>query len=174
MSVEMNITATEHGVVRLFAIETAQSFDHADLETALGVESLDPKQVDMIALDDLDELGLEGYLALGMGIPAEEIQAMRPQLSALKGDVALIRSAAFQGKATTLRPQSPLRWIASFGEQRLDTSSTPMTSKAAQGILTGPTPAKTRSNKTVLFWVLVAFGLMLALTLSMFFRIATS
>ena len=67
MSLTMDITATEHGIVRLFAIETAQSFDHSSLTHALGIEILDPEQVDIITVSDLDELGLEGYLALGMG-----------------------------------------------------------------------------------------------------------
>ncbi|MGB7317791.1 MAG: hypothetical protein WBC85_07475 [Planktotalea sp.] len=168
----MQITATEHGVVRLFAIETAREFDHAALVEALGVETLNPEQVDIIALEDLDELGLEGYLALGMGIPADEIEAMRPQLAALKGDVVLIRSAAFGGKATTLTPQAPLRWIASFGEVPLDLAATPIKTKSAQGIITGKTPPVRASNSKVLLWILMAFGLIVLVTLSMFVRIA--
>ena len=170
----MNITATEHGVVRLFAIETAQTFDYAALETALGVAKLDQEHVDLIAINDLDELGLEGYLTLGMGIPAEEVTEMRSQIGALKGDVALIRSAAFAGKATVLNPQAPLRWIASFGEIPLDTTSAPIETESAKGTISGPAPAKKRSNTTVLLWVLAAFLAMFLVTLSMFARIATS
>ncbi len=171
MTLQMSITATEHGIVRLFAIETAQRFEHADLNEALGVEALDETHVDLITLSDLDELGLEGYLTLGMGIPAAEVEAMRAQLQPLKGTVVLLRSAAFQSKATTLTPKAPLRWIASFGETPLDTTSRQITSAAAKGHITPPR-AKKRSNNVVLLWVLGAFGLMLALTLSMFIRIA--
>lgn len=167
----MNITATEHGVVRLFAIETARNFGYPELTKALGVTSLAEDHVDLITLEDLDELGLEGYLTLGMGIPARDVGAMGTQLKALKGDVALIRSAAFQGKATTLKPNAPLRWIATFGETPLDITSTPIKTASAQGHITPP-PPNPRSNTTVLLWVLAAFGLMLALTLSMFIRIA--
>ena len=171
MSTQMRITATEHGVVRLFAIETAQAFDHDALCAALGVETLDPKQVDMITLKDLDELGLEGYLALGMGIEPSEIEAMRPQIKALKGDVVLIRSAAFGGQAVTLNPKAPLRWIATFGEVPLDTTSTPMKTASAQGTVPGVIPSDRPSNTKVLFWILAAFALIVAITISMFIRI---
>ena len=171
MSLSMNITATEHGVVRLFAIETAQVFDHTHLAAALGIETLDAKHADIITIDDLDELGLEGYLALGMGIAAGEIEAMRPQIKALKGDVALIRSAAFEGKATTLTPKAPLRWIATFGEVPLDTTSTPIKSASAQGNITGKAPPPRPSNNKVLLWILAAFALIVLITISMFIRI---
>ena len=173
MTMKMNITATEHGVVRLFAIETARAFDIDALAEALGVENLDPKHVDLITLSDLDELGLAGYLTLGMGIPADEVAQMEPQINALKGDVALIRSAAFGGVAVTVAPKAPLRWIASFGETPLDTTSRYIETAAAQGTISSPAPAQNRSNATVLLWVLAAFFAMLALTLSMFVRIAT-
>ena len=171
MSTQMNITATEHGVVRLFAIETAQTFAHAHLATALGTDTLDENHADIITIADLDELGLEGYLALGMGIAADEIEAMRPQIKALKNDVALIRSAAFMGQATTLTPQAPLRWIATFGEVPIDTSSTPIKTASAQDVLTGSPPKTGPSNTKVLLWVLAAFAFIVAVTISMLIRI---
>ena len=172
MSLSMQITATEHGVVRLFAVEMVQPLEHEALCDALGVEDLDATHVDIIAIGDLDELGLEGYLALGMGIEPDEIEAMRPQISALKGDVVLIRSAAFAGMATTLTPKLPLRWIATFGEVPLDTASRNIETVSATGILSGNTPQTKPSNTRVLLWVLIAFALMTALTISMFIRIA--
>lgn len=171
MSLQMNITATEHGIVRLFSIETAQSFDHNDLAKALGIDTLDPDHTDLITIDDLDELGLEGYLALGMGIAADEIEAMRPQIGALKGNVALIRSAAFGGKATILSPQAPLRWIASFGEVPLDTTATQIKTASAQGTISGPVPVQRPSNNRVLLWILAAFAVIVLITISMFIRI---
>ncbi|WP_085307807.1 hypothetical protein [Planktotalea arctica] len=171
MSDKMNISATEHGIVRLFTIETAQAFDHAGLAKALGVDAINEKHADIITIDDLDELGLEGYLTLGMGIPAQEVAAMRVQLALLKGDVAVIRSAAFNGKATTLAPQEPLRWIASFGEVPLDTASTPIKTASAQGHITGKAPPPRPSNNKVLLWILGAFALIVLITISMFIRI---
>jgi len=50
MSLTMDITATEHGIVRLFAIETVQSFDHSNLTQALGVEILDPERRSVTSL----------------------------------------------------------------------------------------------------------------------------
>jgi hypothetical protein len=175
MSTRLNITASEHGVVRLFAIDldaqAAQTFDHAALAAALGITAINPKHADIIALEDLDELGIEGYLTLGMGIPADEIQPMRPQLNALKGTVALIRSAAFNGQATTLTPKSPLRWIASFGETPLDLTATPIHTASAQGYITGKTPPARPSNNKVLLWILAVFAVIVLITISMFFRI---
>jgi len=167
----MNITATEHGVVRLFAVEGAQGFDHAALCAALGISNLDPVQVDIIAISDLDELGLEGYLTLGMGIPAIDVEAMRPQIAALTGTVALIRSAAFKNQAVILTPQAPLRWIASFGETALDTTAKPMKTASAQGTLSSRAPASKPSNTKVLMWILAVFALIVAITISMFIRI---
>ena len=171
MSTHMNITATERGVVRLFAIETAQTFTHSDLAKALNVDTLDEKHADIITIDDLDELGLEDYLALGMGIAADEIEAMRPQISVLKNDVGLVRSSAFMGQATTLTPTAPLRWIATFGEVPIDTSVTPIKTASATGILTGPPPKTGPSNNKVLLWVLAAFAFIVAVTISMLIRI---
>ena len=173
MSLKMHITATEHGVVRLFALETAQRFDHPDLIAALGVEALDETHVDILSIADLDELGLEGYLTQGMGIPAPEVEAMRAQVNSLKGDVVLIRSAAFGGRTAELSPKAPLRWIASFGEVPLDTTAKPIKTRSAQRTISSPVPAKPRSNSRVLFWVLIAFGAIVLITLSMFIRIAS-
>lgn len=141
MTTRMSVTANEHGIIRLFAIdlprEAAHDFTPEHLGAALGNIALDPDHVDIISVDDLDDLGLDGYLIHGLGASKSEVVQLRPQVRALKGHVALIRSAAFAGPAT-LTPQRPLRWIASFGETGMDLTSKPMQSDAAKGILTPP------------------------------------
>lgn len=140
----MQIKASEHGVVRLFAIDLppaeATEFDVDALGAALGGIALDAEHVDLIAPEDLDDLGLDGYLIHGIGVSKSEVVQLRPQIKALKGHVALIRSAAFGGMAPTLTPQKPLRWIASFGETPLDLTSGPLQSKSAKGVLAGGKP----------------------------------
>lgn len=152
MSTHLQIKASEHGVVRLFAIDLplgdAAAFDVDALGAALGGIALDAEQVDLIAPDDLQDLGLDGYLIHGIGIPPSEVIQLRPQLRALKGHVALIRSAAFGGMAATLTPRKPVRWIATFGEASIDLTPVPLHSDAAQGVIGSvPPPLSPASPK---------------------------
>lgn len=116
MSERFEVSGDEHGLVRLFMVdippEEVSAFDPAP---ALGVEKLDPEQVEMFPLTDLKGLGLSGYMREGLGIAEEEIDNAR--LDALKGVVLIIRSAAFGGAAVMLAPKAPLRWIGTYREQ---------------------------------------------------------
>lgn len=173
MSGTMDISASETGVVRIFAIDlatdAAQAFDIAALQHALGSSELNADHVDLLEIADLEELGLRGYLTDGMGIAAEEITPFAMQLDALDGRVAVIRSAAFTGTHQTLSPRAPLRWIASFGEVPLDLTAAPLSSKSAIGTLSSA-PAPVSHTKT-LMWVLAALAFFVIATISMLIRI---
>jgi hypothetical protein len=157
----MKITATEHGVVRLFAIDLpsteAQSFDVDALSAALGDVALDGEQVDLIPIDDLDELGLDGYLIHGIGVPKSEVIQLRPQIRALKGHAALIRSAAFGGMAATLKPQKPLRWVATFGEVALDLTQKPLPSESAKSTNAIPASLDKINSAKIAPWMYATF-----------------
>ena len=168
----MQIKANEHGTVRLFAIDVPVS-DHMtftidDLETALGGVPLKPEHVDLFLIDDLDDLGLDGYLIHGLGIGKSEVVQLRPQLRALKGQVALIRSAAFGGMPATLTPKKPIRWIASFGEVPVDLTSTPLRSESAKGILASPAHPTGLPQNSVPMWMYAAFAFIAVLIFTLF------
>ena len=168
----MQISATEHGVVRLFAIDLpvqeAREFDVDALAAVLGGIALDAEHVDLINLDDLDEMGLDGYLIHGIGVTKSEVVQLRPQNKALKGHVALIRSAAFGGMAATLTPRKPIRWIATFGEVPLDLTAKPLTSVSAKGTISGPTPPQVPSMGGIAKWMYFAFILIAIVIFNVF------
>lgn len=172
MSTEMQINASEHGVVRLFAIDLpapeALAFGINAVGAALGDVTLDADHVDLINLDDLDDLGLDGYLIHGLGVTKSEVVQLRPQIRALSGHVVLIRSAAFSGKPTTLTPRKPLRWIASFGEVPLDLTSKPLSSEAAKGTLSSPVtaPVPIERNPRALY-IIIALIIFIAAIMSL-------
>lgn len=170
----MKITATEHSVVRLFAIDLpaqdAVAFDIDALGAALGGVALDAEQVDLIPIDDLDELGLDGYLIHGIGINKSEVVQLRPQIRALNGYAAVIRSAAFGGMATTLKPQKPIRWVATFGETALDLTAKPMKSESAKGIISSKAPIATKTSNSATKWIYATFILIAAIMFNIFTR----
>lgn len=130
MTDEIEIKASETGVVRVFSVDipadeipvfTAQG-DRWPLREALGAETLDPDHVEIFDAADLTGVGLPGYLAEGHAIPEDQIAPLRERLTALRGTVMVITSRAFAGTAQTLSPRAPLNLIASFSE-----TTTPIT-----------------------------------------------
>ncbi len=151
MSDRMQIKATEAGLVRVFAIdlppETIREFtdpkqpDIAAIRDALGAEALSPDHVDLLRVEDLGELGLDGYLVDGLGVAEDDLTPDdRARLRALKGYVLVLPSRAFGGTAQTLAPRTPLRWIGTFAEPAAQSDFTPLKSAAAQGTTTGGKP----------------------------------
>ncbi len=145
MSDTITIRSTEHGVVRVFAVDLAAEqltgFNRQNgtwpLQEALGAEVLEADHVDLFAVSDLDELGLTGYLEQGYGMDPEDLADMRVRLNALSGHVLIVTSRAFAGQAQTLKPRAPLRLIASFHENAAPVVFEPLPSKAARGTTGG-------------------------------------
>ncbi|QGX97178.1 hypothetical protein EI983_02335 [Roseovarius faecimaris] len=137
MSDRFDISASERGLVRLFALdlpgEEVGKLREADLAAMLGVSALDIDQVDLFSTRDLTGLGLSGYMTEGLGIPEAEIAPDRARLDALTGHLMVVRSAAFQGAAVTLTPRAPLRWIGTYTEEKSPVKFEPLPSAAAEG-----------------------------------------
>ena len=141
----MQISASEHGVVRIFAVDLPKAeievfnrqipgkADDWPLRDALGATTLDPDQIDYFDVKDLDDLGLVGYLTEGLGIAEQDIEQDAARLSAITGQVLIVNSAAFRGTAQTLSPHAPLRWIGTYTEEAAEISTVPLTSDAARG-----------------------------------------
>ena len=171
MTDRISIKPTEHGVVRVFAVDLAPGeipeFTDQDgdwpLKNALGAEALDPRHVDVFPVSDLDELGLSGYLEQGHGIAADELADMRGRLDALSGHVLIVTSRAFEGQAQELTPRAPLRLIGSFNEEAAAVSFDPLPSGAARGITGGkPGPSDAAmSGRIASLALLVLFLLVL-------------
>ena len=147
MSERIEIKPTEAGVVRVFDVDLtaqeAEAFNRRNgtwpLRDALGAEVLDPEHVDLIQVEDLEGVGLVGYLEEGMGVAAAELADHRPALDRLSGTVLVLGSRAFGGAAQVVRPSAPLRLVATFTEDRPPVSFDPLPDA---GAVRRPEPGK--------------------------------
>ena len=150
MSDPINIPEDERGVVRIFAVDLPKAEIEAftgrngrwPLAEAMGANHLDAEYIDVFDLGDLAGMGLAGYLEDGQGIPKAQIDPMRAQLSALSGTVLVATSRAFAASAQTLTPKAPLRYIATFTEERGPVAFEPLPKAPA-----GPKDAKPPRKK---------------------------
>lgn len=115
----LTVRPGERGLIRLFALDmpAEQALFLREPGAAaqmLGVDDLDPSQIDIFATADIEELGLAGYLIDGYAIPSDQID--RPALAALTGYVLVIRSRAFRGGVVTLTPAPQLTLTGTYRE----------------------------------------------------------
>ena len=151
MSERIHIRAGDSGRVWVFAVD----LDPAELEAfkrrngrwplreALGAETLDPDDVEVFLVSDLQGIGLSGYLEQGHGIAAADLEGLRERLDAQKGAVLVLTSRALRDREQTLSPRAPLRLLASVAEDRPPVTFESLPSEAATGTVapTTATPA---------------------------------
>lgn len=135
MSDPMHIREGEARVIRLFGLnmraEQARFLQEPGAaEQVLGVAGLEPDQVEVFPVSDLEDVGLYGYLTEGCGVPADQLD--KSVLDATQGWVLLIRSKAFGGKAATLSPEEGVELIGVFTEDGTDWRSTPIQTESAK------------------------------------------
>ena len=154
MTDPLTVRAGEKGVVRLFGLdmppEQARFLrEPGAAAQVLGVPDLDPDQVEVFAIADLEGVGLDGYLASGHGIPDSEIAPHRPRLQAVTGWVMVVRSRAFGGQALQLAPVDGVRLIATFTEPGTDWSSAGRieTDSARRGGAAAPRATRARAQR---------------------------
>lgn len=141
MSTRIEIKSSEHGVVRVFAVDLEGPELKAFLrrngswgvQEALGAAQLNPDLVEVFDVADLTGLGLSGYLEEGQGIATAELDPMRAQLDAIKGTVMVLPTTAFAGADQTLSVRAPLRLIATFSEDRPAVAFEPLPDASARG-----------------------------------------
>ncbi|MFT7593284.1 MAG: hypothetical protein ACI8R4_000597 [Paracoccaceae bacterium] len=143
----VTIAAGERGVLRLFALNmpAEQARFLAEPGAAaqmLGVAELDldPDQIEVITLGDLDQMGLAGYLTQGFEIPADQID--RAALAALTGHILLLRSRAFRDQPATLKPAPQLTLIASYTEPQTNWHAAPIPDDTAQQAIARRAPPR--------------------------------
>lgn len=173
MTDTMQIAATEHGVVRIFAVdlagEAADRFtDKPDdggawpLQDALGATELDAEHVEVFAVDDLEGVGLAGYIEEGLGLPSQQIVPDRGMLDQVKGTVVIVFSAAFGETEQTLTPRAPLRWVATYSDEESIPQMIPLRAESATGVMAGgrPKPSDAAMSGRIATIVLIVLALL--------------
>lgn len=153
MSETFQVSATEHGVIRVFMVnlsaeEAARFAENPDGATpapvnrALGVDELDHAYVELVALNNLAGVGLAGYLVEGLGVAEADVAPYRSRLNGMSGHVLIVLSKAFGGRAATITPVAPLKWIGTYTEEGASVKFAPLPSKGAEGnVVSAPTKA---------------------------------
>lgn len=132
-----HISLNETGVVRVFALNRpadmarGQEVEVAQIADWLRVSQLNAQDVQQIWTDDMvDDLDLQGLLAAGYDIDADQIAAQADRLDAATEAhptmFVIIRSSAFVTRPVDLHDEGPLFAIASFNEPSANVSFQPL------------------------------------------------
>ncbi len=132
---DLIIAPHERGVIRLFSLdmrpEEAKFLrEPGAVDQVLGVEGLDPEQIDIFPVSDLEDLGLYGYLSEGCGVSEDQLD--RTKLEAIEGWVMVLRSAALGGRSATLSLDPRLHLIGLFTEEATNWSGGTIETESAK------------------------------------------
>ena len=143
MSAVLTIPPHERGRLHVLAVNLPEADLRArhegDTEPApglladlTGLDGLDAEGAELIAVADLEGVGLSGYLVEGHDIDAAAVAGQRARLDRIEGFALILRSQAFGGRAMSLR--SPhLSHIASFDQPGTDwTAADPIATDSAR------------------------------------------
>ncbi|MFW8635724.1 hypothetical protein [Cribrihabitans pelagius] len=156
MAEVIHIPAGERGVVRLFALEmrpeqAAFLKEPGALAQVLGLENSgiepDMEQVEIFPAEDLEDIGLAGYLTEGLGVPQTQVEEDRAMLEALEGHVLLIRSRAFAGREVRLTPAQSITLKGTYGERQTNWESAPLSTESAELYSAPPLPPRAAREK---------------------------
>jgi len=119
------------------------------LAQVLGIAELDMEQAEIFPVEDLEGLGLLGYLREGLGVSEADLSEHGMALDGIAGWVLVLRARAFDGAETRLTPANSLTLVARLGEIKTDWSTSgPIASAAAQPALrTTPRAARSRARR---------------------------
>jgi len=162
----LNILPGERNILRLFALELpSQQLSSGNEQTAtelLGVNDLDPEQIDLIDLADLTGIGLSQYLVDGFAISPDQLD--HASLDALTGQLLIIRSAAFRGSAATLTLSPHLTPIATISETPTNWTGGPLPTKSAHSrLIPRAERANARRNGATIFAVVVTLMILIVI-----------
>lgn len=138
----LRIPLTRDRAVWLFAIDLPDAgidaFLAGDLAAALGTDSVDAGQIEVIDTDTIRVIGLAKYLTEANGMDDTAVAPDVAMLDSLRGRLLMVFRAALGTGGTTLAPRPPLRFIGHYAEPApalpLPMPETP----SASGILAGP------------------------------------
>ncbi|KUP91664.1 hypothetical protein [Tritonibacter horizontis] len=123
------------------------------LAQVLGVDSLDLAQAEIFPVEDLEGLGLLGYLRDGLAVSEADLSQHGLALDNVAGWVLVLRGRAFAARleeqAVRLTPAAPLSLVARLGETRTNWSApTPLHSDSAEPRLRhAPRAARSRARR---------------------------
>ena len=151
---KINVPTAERGTTRVFSLSMQgnQAVNliedpRAQLEW-LGAPDLDPAGVEVVALNDLGDLGLIGYLREGVDAQESDLRRDAAKLVALEGHVLLLHSTAFGGKAVTLTPDPMLTLIGTYAQTPPNNRTVSLGVEAAQPYTgAAPTQATTSTSQ---------------------------
>lgn len=166
------VSASEHGVVRVFSAEVdgATGITADTVQTFLGEGlTLDPTRVEVFPAQDIAPIGLAAYLHEGYGVPMEQLDSAEADLNALTGLIVLVATSAFEGRAVALNPKPALRFVGLYREPASAPPVSMASPEAAEGVVAAPgrdaVPVHTRRGST---WPLVLVALLAAAALVLF------
>jgi hypothetical protein len=135
MSWLKHVDADEAGIVRLYEVTLpapeAKALTAYDVQQALNAPELDTDSVEIFSVNDLEEIGLRGYIETGLGIASRDIDPYAERIVDLDGYVVVVLSKAFAGQMTSLVHKHPLRPIGAFKEASAQTPTITLESDAA-------------------------------------------
>ncbi|WP_170469128.1 hypothetical protein [Ruegeria arenilitoris] len=148
----LTVAPHERGVIRLFALdmrpEEAKFLrEPGAADQILGVEGLDPDQIDIFPVSDLEDLGLYGYLNEGCGVSKDQLD--HNMLAGIDGWVMVLRSAAFHDRAATLKPDPRLRLIGLYTEEATNWAGGTIETESAKPYSAAQTPASDETPRRV-------------------------
>ncbi len=164
----LRVAAAERGCIRVFTLELPPS-DVTSLQDPkgdapstgaavahlLGLDWLDEDFIEIFDIDDLETLGLAGYLVQGNGVSKDDIAPDVSRLSALTGPVLIVYSGAFGDEPAVLKPARALEYVGLYQEERSKVAFTPLPSKAAKEMISPSVPNSSNPHLTLL-WALLA------------------
>ncbi|MDA7964624.1 hypothetical protein [Ruegeria sp.] len=161
---KQTIAPHERGVVRLFALdmrpEEAKFLrEPGAAEQVLGVAGLDPEQIDIFPVSDLEDLGLYGYLNEGCGVSGDQLD--RVALKAIDGWVMVLRSAAFHGRPATLIPDRRIRLIGLYTEEATNWTGSPIPTESAKPFSAPQTPVVSDTPRRIGLALIVVLAILL-------------
>jgi hypothetical protein len=185
-----NVTANERGVIRIYGIDLPAdqiqlfaerprtgSDDPWPLHASLGATAdLNEDSIEIIDVEALGEIGLAGYLTLGNGVTAADVEPYRDLLAGVQGHVAIVFSSAFKGVAQTLSPAPapapPLRFVAAFREEGVPVTFEALPDDSAKGTLSDAPRKKPVSDAAMSGRVATIALLVMALLVWLMIKIA--
>lgn len=127
----------------------------------LGRDDAKLSHADLIAVEDLDEIGLAGFLLDGPGVPAEELSAHKARLDALSGFVLILYQGVFDAD-TDLTLSADLTLIAELNQEPTAWEAVQtLTSEAATELTPGKKkPSDAAMSGRVAMLVLIVIALL--------------
>lgn len=153
MSDPLIIPAGEIGVLRLFALDMTREQvkflrEPGAIADLLGVDEINPEDVEIFPVEDLDELGLPGYLIEGHAVPEDQIAPDRARLAAQTGHVMILHSRAFGGRAATLAPAKSVMPLGTYRAAPVDWTARPQPTPASARLQAAPPRSPRAARKS--------------------------